>query len=40
MPKPVEILMNLMREMPDVREKLLSESQAQSSRLPEEREFA
>ncbi|MBD3341119.1 MAG: helix-turn-helix domain-containing protein [Candidatus Lokiarchaeota archaeon] len=27
MPKPVEILMNLMWEMPDVREKLLSESQ-------------
>lgn len=24
MPKPVEILMNLMREMPDVKEKLLS----------------
>jgi DNA-binding transcriptional regulator YiaG len=26
MPKPVEILMNLMREMPDVKEKLLSSS--------------
>jgi DNA-binding transcriptional regulator YiaG len=27
MPKPVEILMNLMREMPTVKEKLLSASQ-------------
>ena len=27
MPKPVEILMELMREMPDVKEKLLTSSQ-------------